>query len=550
MWRVIQRISNENRVISEPGDNEFYEYFKGLSSEQDGSYFDDELEEAALAFLNDYDSGCKYETREISLVERVINSNFTQEEVVLAISSLKPNRSPGIDGVPAEFIKACKQSLAEPVAMVLNYIIENRDFPELWAGGIRSAVFKSGKHNIVDNFRGITILPIMEKIFEAIVYKRLTFVNEAFDEIDKYNNGFFGGNRTSDNLFILNGLVERQLSLGKELYVCYIDFSKAFDKINRSILFYKLIRNGWKGKVIDTFGSLYTKTHFKVKRNGRLSPPILSNIGVNQGGITSGLMFRKYMSDLSEYLSKQFGVVVSDDIVMHVLWGDDLILFSDAVHGLQRQLHGLEKFCSRNKIIVNETKTKAMSFGATGQIKVYYNEKMIMQVDEYKYLGTIIRSTKRRNQDLFFRNFSFVGDKARKAIFGLQEKLKCIKALPTEIRFDIFDTMIRPIITYTSDVWGLNKSGLNDLDKLFLLFLLLCVKATTSNVVVFGECGKFPPSMYCQANVLCYLHRLLTMQPGRIVKSVFNSLHNLNNQGFQSWVSRSYDLAESYEIDM
>ena len=76
---------------------------------------------------------------------------------------MKLNRSPGIDGVPAEFIKASKQSLAEPVAMILNYIIENRGFPELWAGGIRSAVFKSGKHNIVDNFRGITILPIMKK---------------------------------------------------------------------------------------------------------------------------------------------------------------------------------------------------------------------------------------------------------------------------------------------------------------------------------------------------------------------------------------------------
>ena len=74
-----------------------------------------------------------------------------------------------------------------------------------------------------------------------------------------------------------------------------------------------------------------------------------------------------------------------------------------------------------------------MSFGATGQIKVYYNEKMIMQVDEYKYLGTIIRSTKRRNQDIFFWNFSFIANKARKAIFGLQKKLKCIKALPTEI---------------------------------------------------------------------------------------------------------------------
>ena len=132
----------------------------------------------------------------------------------------------------------------------------------------------------------------MEKIFEATVYRRITFVNEAFDETDKYNNGFLNGCRTSDNLLILNGLVERQLSLGRALYVCFVDFSKAFDKINRSILFYKLMKNGWKGKVIATFRSLYDKTHFRVKRNGKLSPVILNNIEVNQGGITSGLMFR------------------------------------------------------------------------------------------------------------------------------------------------------------------------------------------------------------------------------------------------------------------
>ena len=216
-------------------------------------------------------------------------------------------------------------------------------------------------------------------------------------------------------------------------------------------------------------------------------------------------MFRKYMPYLREYLSKQFGVVVSDNIVMHKLWEDDLILLFDTVDGLRRQLHGIEKFCSRNEIIVNETKTKAMSFGATGQFKVYYNGSIIMQVDEYKYVGTIVCSTKRRN-------FSLIGDKSRKAIFGLQKKLKCIKALPTEIRFDIFDTMIRPIITYTSDVWGVNKSGLKDFVKLFLQYLrcVLCVKATTSNVIVLGECGKFPPRVYWHVN-LCYLHRLLTM---------------------------------------
>ena len=392
----------------------------------------------------------------------------------------------------------------------------------------------------------------MEKIFEAAMYRRLPFVNEAFDEIDKYNNGFLNGSRTSDNLFILNGLVERQLSLGRALYVCFVDFSKAFDKINRSILFYKLMKNGWKGKVIDTFRSLYDKTHFRVKRNGKLSPVILNNIGVNQGGITSGLMFRIYMSDLSEHLSKQFGIVVSNDIIMHILWGDDLIIFSDSVDGLQKQLNGLQKFCSQNKIIVNETKTKSMGVGMAGQFTVYYNRNVINQVEEYKYLGTIIRPIKRWNQDVFYKKYSFICDKSRKAIFGLQKKLKCVKALTPEIRFDIFDTMIRPIITYGSDVWGLCKSGLHDLDKLFLNYIrcVLCIKATTSNIIVYGECGKIPPSIYCHANVLCYFHRLLTMHHGSTVKYVFNVLCNLNDQGFQTWISRAYDLATKYQIDM
>ena len=78
----------------------------------------------------------------------------------------------------------------------------------------------------------------------------------------------------------------------------------------------------------------------------------------------------------------------------------------------------------------------------------------------------------------FTKNYSFKCDKTRKAIFGLQKKLKCVKALTPEIRFDIFDTMIRPIITYGSDVWGLCKSGLHDLHKLFLNYIrcVHCIK--------------------------------------------------------------------------
>ena len=76
------------------------------------------------------------------------------------------------------------------------------------------------------------------------------------------------------------------------------------------------------------------------------------------------------------------------------------------------------------------------------------------------------------------------------------------------------------------------------------------VKATTCNAIVNGECGKFPPSVHCHINVLTYYHRLLTMSKGKVVKSVFKALHNLNDQGFQTWITRVSELARRYGIDI
>ena len=62
-------------------------------------------------------------------------------------------------------------------------------------------------------------LPILEKVFEAAVYKRLSFVNEAFNKIDPFNGGFLNGSRPADNLFIINGLIQRQLIIGQPLFI-------------------------------------------------------------------------------------------------------------------------------------------------------------------------------------------------------------------------------------------------------------------------------------------------------------------------------------------
>ena len=361
MWKVLKNINNEHKVSIEPHYDEFYLFFKTLSSTNDLIYFDEKYEHEAKLFLREYDN-LGLTNLDSDIEQYIINQNFSTDEIKAVIDSLKNNKSPGIDAIPAEFIKNCKDILADDITMVLNYVVEERCFPDIWSEGLRSAVFKSGKYNLEKNYRGITILPIIEKIFEVAVYKRLTFANEPMGKVDRFNGGFIGGSRTSDNIFILRGLVQRQMIIGESLFVCFVDFSKAFDMVNRQILFYKIMKGGWTGRVIDTLRNLYSKTHYRVKRGGKLSPAIESLTGVNQGGAASGILFRKYLQDLDEYLKKDAGVCIGETLVAHLLWADDLVLFSNTEKGIQKQLNGLKRFCARKKMIVNEAKTKLMIF--------------------------------------------------------------------------------------------------------------------------------------------------------------------------------------------
>ena len=147
----------------------------------------------------------------------------------------------------------------------------------------------------------------------------------------------------------------------------------AFDLVNRHILFCNLNTQGWSGKVIDTMINFYSKTYFRIRLNGRISPPIANHVGVNQGANVSGLLFRKYMAELSKYLHTEVGICLGDSIGAYLLWAYDLILLSDSVSGLQKQLNGLFRFCSDNMMIVNEMKTNVMVYSPANRNVVFFN---------------------------------------------------------------------------------------------------------------------------------------------------------------------------------
>jgi hypothetical protein len=211
------------------------------------------------------------------------------------------------------------------------------------------------------DYRPITIEPIFGKKIEIIIDQRLTFINKAFNRLDLYNGGFVKGSRTQDNVFVVLACIQKQLSRGKPLYIAFVDFRKAFNFINRTLLFYKLIKSGLHGRVINTLRNMYSKIKARLKIKKKLYQWIVDLCGTNQGGPLSPNMFRKMLHDLKQYLDVQHGIVMGDnEIIVHLLWADDLVLLCDTAKGLQHQLNGLGKFCSEYQMLVNHTKTKIL----------------------------------------------------------------------------------------------------------------------------------------------------------------------------------------------
>ena len=113
-------------------------------------------------------------------------------------------------------------------------------------------------------------------------------------------------------------------------FSCTFSFSISLFSLSLSIylyiniLFYKIKKSGCTGRVIDTLQNLYSKTTYRVKCNREISDIIWENVGVNQGGNASPILFRSYLSDIKDYLDEYTGICTSNEIILHMLWADDL----------------------------------------------------------------------------------------------------------------------------------------------------------------------------------------------------------------------------------
>jgi hypothetical protein len=336
------------------------------------------------------------------LTHEICNSPITLEEIETHLKNLKNRKAAGADGFSGEFLKYVSDDLGQILYSLFNGIFDRGEWPTKWAEGIIHPVHKKASVNVTDNYRKITVMPVLGKVLESILNARLVFRNLSLELDDPLQFGFKANARTSDNLFILQSLINRQKFKNKPLYVCFVDFTKVFDYVNRYALYYKLMKRGMKGKMLNLVCDMYKKAKCRVKWKGKVGGEIDSKFGVLQGGMLSPKLFSEFLTDLKNYLEMKCGLLLDEDILAYILYADDLILCSESPEGLQKLIDGLFEFCKKWHLIVSMAKTNVLVFGKKNvDNKFMFNGTEIKIATEYKYVGAVV-STKTR--DIFGKN--------------------------------------------------------------------------------------------------------------------------------------------------
>ena len=360
----------------------------------------------------------------------------------------------------------------------------------------------------------------MGKLFTSVLNERINSFLEENNLLGQEQAGFRKGYSTTDHTFSLHCLIDLYLQRKKRLYCTFIDYRKAFDKVQRNILWDKLIKTNVCGNMLTVIKDMYCKAKSCVKTRQGLSRYFSCNIGVRQGENLSPILFALFLNDLKEFLYVKGSEITlpvrlsqemqfSDiECYMHLfllMYADDTIALAESPSNMQECLVNLEAYCDLNGLHINTSKTKVVVF-SRGKIRnlprVFFKGEVLDVVFEYKYLGTVFNYNNK-----FTMSRKYQVTVANKAMFGLLRKCRKLD-LPIDLQLDLFEKCIHPILLYGCEIWAHENTEICDKLQLRFMKLLLKLRKTTPTCMVLGELGKFPVSIEAKSRMLSFWYKL------------------------------------------
>jgi len=378
-------------------------------------------------------------------------------DIEKCIEKLKLNKSSGHDGLTAEHVVNSHPALVVHFKLLFWIMLKFSFIPDDLGVGTIVPIVKDyrGDLSSVDNYRPITISPVISKLFEILLIEKYA----CFLESDDLQFGFKKGHSCSHALFLLRQTIDYFTKQGSDVFLVSLDASKAFDRVNH-VKLYTILNNSKVPKVfIRTIINWYSKLSANVKWNDCFSDIFYICSGVRQGGILSPLLFNVYVNIMITRLrSSDFGCKLHHYYVGCIMYADDLILISASIINLQCMLDICTFTSHELGIKFNGLKSNCIHIGPS-RIKfkpvLLVDNQIISWSDKIKYLGVWIKS-----------NFQFELDPSesrRKFFISVNTVLSKCSFACDMVKLKLMESYCLPILLYGSE------SGCVD-ESLLLLF--------------------------------------------------------------------------------
>ena len=471
-----------------------------------------------------------------------LNDPISMCEVDKAVNRAKTNKAVGVDNLPNEILK--NKETVKLLTCLFNKIFSLQKVPSMWSVGIIKPIPKSSLTDprVPLQYRGITLLSTVYKLFSSVLNNRIVKVCNTHDLIVDEQNGFRAGRACIDHLFVLSSIIRNRKNRNLPTYTCFIDFEKAFDRIDRNYLFSKLQNKGFQGNMLNCIKAIYAECKCTVNVNGLLTDEFSSAYGVRQGDNLSPTLFNLYINDLvDEIKAGSKGIKCNDTAVHCLLYADDLVLISEDERDLQVMINILQKWCLKWKMKINSDKSKVVHFRSTNKEETQYTFKLgndvIDIVDKYKYLGIVLHYSLN-----FEMSSSILAKSGGRALGSICTKFRSIKGLGFKTFTKLFHSGVAPILDYCSGVWGNGNHNKIDTVQNRALRFFLGVHRFAPNLAVQGDCGWLSSISRRKLEMIRLWNRLVRMDRNRLTFKVFKWDHMLCSRNWSKDIKEILSL--------
>lgn len=392
---------------------------------------------------------------------------ITKQEIRKALKSLKNGKAAGEDNIPAEALKEGGEVMVDHLHILLNLIWRTGEIPSDWKKGLLVKLPKAGDLSLCGKWRGITLLSIPSKVLTRIILERM---KDAIDQRLRDEQAGFRKERSCiDQIATLRVIVEQTIEWQTSLYVCFVDFEKAFDSLDRKAMWSILRHYGVPEEMVNIIKQLYDGFSCRVIHDGRLSEEFLVTTGVRQGCLLSPLLFLVVLdwATRTAYAGSERGIQWTlTGKLEDLAFADDLALLAHRHQDMQKKVDSLGETSQRVGLKISQEKTKVLRINNKQEEPLRIEGQIVEDVDEFTYLGSKISKSGGTGEDIRAR----IG-KAQHAFKTLRPVWRST-AISVKTKLCIFNSNVKAILLYGSETWRITNTSCSKIQT----FLNKCLR--------------------------------------------------------------------------